>query len=347
METIKNYLESMFSNLPNTPEVKKAKEELWQMMEDKYNELIEEGLSDNAAVGTVISEFGNLDELAGELGIHNVVEISESEDRKEITLETAKEYLAAAKKKAFQIALGVAFCIMSIIPVMVFDALGFNDDIGGVLMFPIVAVGVILFIYSSVMMKKWEYLKKEACSMDFATTEYVKEEEAHFVRKYALQLAIGVALCVISVVPASLLDEINFYKGRIDLDDLGGALMFILVAGGVFLIVYAANIKGSFETLFKAKARRMKVTEEHGELTDRNEDGYSEGNIYTYSEAEKNDKYISPDAKLVMEVYWPTITCIYLSWSFLTFDWYITWVIWPIAAVLHEVLNSILTKRTV
>ena len=61
MKTIKNYLESMFAKLPNTPEVKKAKDELWQMMEDKYNELIAEGMSDNAAVGTVISEFGNLD----------------------------------------------------------------------------------------------------------------------------------------------------------------------------------------------------------------------------------------------------------------------------------------------
>ena len=37
METIKNYLESMFSNLPNTPEVKKAKEELWQMMANIMN----------------------------------------------------------------------------------------------------------------------------------------------------------------------------------------------------------------------------------------------------------------------------------------------------------------------
>ena len=36
METIRNYLESMFANLPGTPEVRRAKDELWQMMEDKY-----------------------------------------------------------------------------------------------------------------------------------------------------------------------------------------------------------------------------------------------------------------------------------------------------------------------
>ena len=69
MDTIKSYLETMFANLPATTEVLKAKDELWGMMEDKYNELISEGKSENEAVGTVISEFGNLDELAETLGL--------------------------------------------------------------------------------------------------------------------------------------------------------------------------------------------------------------------------------------------------------------------------------------
>ena len=71
METIRNYLNTMFAGLPDTPEVRKAFEELSAMMEDKYSELIEEGRSENEAVGTVISEFGNLEELAQTLGIEN------------------------------------------------------------------------------------------------------------------------------------------------------------------------------------------------------------------------------------------------------------------------------------
>ena len=51
METIKSYLETMFANMPNTPEVIRAKTELLGMMEDKYNELIQEGKSENEAVG--------------------------------------------------------------------------------------------------------------------------------------------------------------------------------------------------------------------------------------------------------------------------------------------------------
>ena len=57
MEAIRNYLETMFLNLPNTPEVYKAKNELWQMMEDKYTELKNEGKWEYDAVGTVIGDF--------------------------------------------------------------------------------------------------------------------------------------------------------------------------------------------------------------------------------------------------------------------------------------------------
>ena len=71
MDTIRNYLNAMFAGLPDTPEVRRAYEELAAMMEDKYTELMEEGVTENEAVGTVISEFGNLEELAQTLGIED------------------------------------------------------------------------------------------------------------------------------------------------------------------------------------------------------------------------------------------------------------------------------------
>ena len=51
METILNYLDNMFVNMPKTPEVLRAKEDLAEMMEDKYNELIAEGRLQNEAIG--------------------------------------------------------------------------------------------------------------------------------------------------------------------------------------------------------------------------------------------------------------------------------------------------------
>ena len=116
METIKNYLDAMFANMPNTPEVKKAKAELLTMMEDKYNELIAEGETENSAVGTVISEFGNLDELADDLGLTKEVEetkerVSEK-PRRFVSMEEAKNYLNEERKNGILIGIGVMLCIM-------------------------------------------------------------------------------------------------------------------------------------------------------------------------------------------------------------------------------------------
>lgn len=69
MDVIVAYLETMFSPYPATPRLEEAKSELRAMMEDKYTELLANGRSHNEAVGQVITEFGNLDELAPVLGI--------------------------------------------------------------------------------------------------------------------------------------------------------------------------------------------------------------------------------------------------------------------------------------
>lgn len=122
METIRNYLETMFLKLPNTPEVYKAKNELWQMMEDKYTELKEEGKSENEAVGIVISEFGNLDELANDHGISQFVESQPMPQGKTLSLDQAKSYLADAGKSAYRTSLGVMLCVLSVCGPIFFDA---------------------------------------------------------------------------------------------------------------------------------------------------------------------------------------------------------------------------------
>lgn len=77
MDTIRVYLDNMFKTLPNNQKVREAKAELFSMMEDKYYLLKEEGKSENEAIGIVISEFGNLDEVANTLGISREVNSGE------------------------------------------------------------------------------------------------------------------------------------------------------------------------------------------------------------------------------------------------------------------------------
>ena len=143
MDTIKSYLETMFANLPATTEVLKAKDELWGMMEDKYNELISEGKSENEAVGTVISEFGNLDELAETLGL-NRQSSAPVDNRRTLTQDEARSFVSAGSRHAFLTALGVFLCIFSVVPAAACSAFhnNFLQTMGTVALFIIVACGV-------------------------------------------------------------------------------------------------------------------------------------------------------------------------------------------------------------
>ena len=57
MDALIEYLNNLFSKVTDTPDILRAKAELLQMMEDKYEELIADGKSEDEAVGIVIKEF--------------------------------------------------------------------------------------------------------------------------------------------------------------------------------------------------------------------------------------------------------------------------------------------------
>ena len=326
MQAIRNYLETMFMNLPNTPEVLRAKEELWQMMEDKYTELKNEGKSENEAVGTVISEFGNLDELAEELGIHQFMELPEvvaEQPRRTITMEDTKQFLHDKARQAFQVAFGVLLCIVSPVGIIISEAVHINELIGVLALFLCIVVAVGMFVFSGISIKKWDFLKQEPCSLDFETTNYVHEKKDYNRGIFALFLVIGIGLCILSVIPVIIFGEINLHLQAVNLESMGAAFLLLFVAIGVFLIVYGSMIYGSFDELLKVNDVR------------------TVGGNYV---PEQKEQYMTPAMTTIMEVYWPTITCIYLIWSFLTFEWWVSWIIWPVAAIVHSILKSIFRK---
>lgn len=329
METIRNYLETMFSNLPNTPEVIRAKNELWQMMEDKYTELKSDGKTENEAVGTVISEFGNLDELSEDLGIRQFVHFKTAEPGKRtVTKEDGRRYLKENTSHAFMIALGVFLCIISPLGAILFDKTSLSDLGGALFLFLCVAAAVSLFIISGIMHQRWEYLKKEPCTMDFATTAFIKDEKERNRLSYSLFLTIGIALCILSVVPSIIITKLNMKIAWMHKYDMGAVLLFLFVAVGVFMIVMASIVNGGYNTLLKINSPD------------------TVGGNFVPSQQSKV-VYSNQTVKAIMSVYWSTVTCIYLIISFLTFEWGITWIIWPIAAVIEALIKNIWKKQEV
>ena len=315
METIKNYLDSMFGSLPDTMEVKKAREELYQMMEDKYLELKGEGKSENEAIGIVITEFGNLDEIIKELGIQNK-EMAVSHGGKEptyVSMSQAKEYLDVVKKYAIYIALGVMLCICSPVTLVFLggysEVSALNEEVAGfaglIVLFILIAVGVVLFIYTGSQLSQYEYLKKEVIRLDRSTELYIKEEQRRNRPSYSIKIAIGVVLCIISVIPV-------LYTGFFFSDFaaiVAVCMLLLMIAISVLFFVTAGMQEDAYKILLQ------------------------EGDY----EKKKKGKV----AEAISSVYWCVVTAIYLGWSFITFKWGVTWIIWPVAGLLYGAIMAI------
>lgn len=172
MDVIMAYLDTMFSAYPQTPRLLEAKRELRAMMEDAYSDLIDAGHSHNEAVGRVITDFGNLDELAPTLGISSEigqnalgeaetvasdpVPVVTSSPKPPLTLEEAQGYADARRRAQPKLAIAVALFVLA--PAAMFLVIGLtnlssatlvensNGALGLIPLLVLIAVGVLLVL---------------------------------------------------------------------------------------------------------------------------------------------------------------------------------------------------------
>ena len=377
MDTIKKYLESMFEHLPKTLEVMRAKDELYSMMEDKYNELISEGKKENEAIGIVISEFGNLDELAEGLGLNKVLDNIVSSDRRYVSRQEADDYVDAAVSRRFMLSLGILLCILSPAGPILLDSvasatgLEFFTGIGVAFMFLCAAIGVGFIVFSSYMTKSWSFLRKQPCYIDDETIDYLKTEKEESQTASGMILAVGIMLCIVSVIPVIALNTaLNI---PIISDGVGPSMLFTLVAVGVFLIVFSSGRNKAYKKLLSlnkkvfaqesmqqfadtssqsscsdpymssntASGESVNIERVSGEVVE------SDNKSKSYSSYEKpeqssdsTEKKVKNFIRAMVKDYWKSVLCIYIIWSFFTFSWGSSWIIWPLAAIFRRPIEQ-------
>lgn len=317
METIRNYLENMFMNLPDTEEVARARIELGQMMEDKYEELRRGGKSDNEAVAIVISEFGNLNELADELGINDQIQKqnSESEQAHSFSLDDVKKYLEATVQSSKLIAAGVCLLIISSASFLLFTS---NRNVALIMFFVLIGVGVCGVVSGGLRRKGWPYVGEEPLKMDFLTTKYIKDDMSRFQPRQTLCITIGVFLCILCAMPSAVVNGA--------MSNLAHAALFGMVGAAVYLFIVAGMRSSAYKNLlYGTGTEKMSKLEKEAR--------------------ERAEEDCSPVGKAILSVYWPTILCIYLAWSFLTFAWGISWLIWPVAAAGRALIVEIFRRK--
>ena len=104
-------------------------------------------------------------------------------------------------------------------------------------------------------------------------------------------------------------------------------MLFLFIAAGVLLLIYSAG--------------KNRIYEEILQMNDRSTIAGS-----NVPQSEEEITYTNEKVATVMSVYWHTVTCIYLIWSFLTFQWWRTWIIWPVAAIIRSLVNSAFGEKT-
>ncbi len=318
MDAIKSYLENMFLHLPKTNEVLRAKEELAQMMEDKYNQLRSEGRTENEAVGQVISEFGNLEELAETLGIPQEVKDLESETQHiTMTDSEVERYLQVSKETSKQVASGVAIILLGVAILIFLNALAERGvlaeniaqamGVGGLLL--LIALAVYIFIMAGMKGEKYEQLETTPVKIDPYLHDRIAQMKEGYRPGFARRIAGGVAIILLSVVALV----------TVAILEVGGDFTLMLLVAG--LLVAVALAVGLFITSSSQMEAYDKLLNE-GDYTLQ----HKSGNSFA-------EKISSP--------YWMLVVAIYLTWSFISDAWGISWIIWPIAGVLFGLIAAI------
>ncbi|GAA0123245.1 MAG: hypothetical protein KID00_05885 [Clostridium argentinense] len=316
METIKNYLDNIFATLPKNDETLKLKEELLYNMEDKYNELKENGKTENEAIGIVISEFGNIDELLEEFHIESV---EDNNNIRTISIEEAENFMMDKEKYGIITAIGVLLCILAPAALVFIEEIistnmfnfgvygQISNVIGVAVLLILIAIAVGLFIYSGINLEKYKYLEG-----DFKLPHHVKNKiekrKEEFASTFTGNSIAGVVICVLSPVALIILSSIKV--NDYDLSNYGVVILLVMVAVAVFMFVRVGSVKGSYNMLLQVE-------------------DYSE-------KSKKNSKVIGAVAAVV----WPVATAIFLISGLMFGAWSICWIIFPITGILFGAFSG-------
>ena len=240
--------------------------------------------------------------------------------RRSVSMEEANAFLQVRERNAGQIAVGVLLCIAS--PILVILLTGGMEagrfpvtevqatGLGLVALFAMIGGAVALFVISGLRSRGFAYLENEAIDTLYGVSGMVRERKARFQSTHALQLTLGIVLCVVAVVPIFVA---MLFFGEEDFPVIvGTCCMLAIIAVGVLLIVRSSILWSGFQMLLE------------------------EGDYSPEAKADRR-RYGSLGG-----IYWGLVTAVYLCISFITNAWERTWIIWPVTAVAYGAVFGII-----
>lgn len=274
--------------------------------------------------GTSVPDLEKILQLATLFGVttdyllKDAIEEEETAEAEESTLRRLSlaethEYLHLRKRAAWRIAIGVMLCILSPVVLILLGGMAeygmlpltetLAGTIGLVILLLLIAAAVILFVRTGFESEPYEFLEKEFFDTEYGVTGLVKEKQKAFRDTYVRFNILGTVLCVLSPMPLFLSapaenDMLSIYAV---------ATLLSMVAVGVFLFVLVGVRWGAYQRIL------------------------GEGDFTPEKKAEEKRH------ETISTIYWLIATALYLTVSFLTGKWGITWVVWPISGILYPI----------
>ena len=294
--------------------------ELWNVSTD-YLLKEEEVLEEAAAPETEPEQNGDTyREFSRDFEGNDYREQKASQRRRRVSREEVADFLALSREAAPRIATGVLLCILSPVCLLLMSVLSeksriFGDvalmpenvagAVGLVVLLVLVAIAVAVFITTGMRLSQYEYMEKEWLEIPEDVVRMVAAEKENFAVTFRYSITIGVVMCIVGVIP---LVALSIFTQEDLFLVIGVCVLLVFVAVGVFFIIHAGMIHASYDKLLQTG-------------------DYTPGN----KKAEK-----------LSGAYWSIVVAIYLGYSFLTGNWGISWVIFPVAGVLFGAISAVL-----
>lgn len=261
--------------------------------------------------------------LKDDMTFEEYTERDETSDKKPVDLNGALSYLEAIKIYAKQLAIGAAMCVAApavLVFIVGISLLFANENtaailvgIGVVALLCIVAAAVAVFIISSGRMKRYKHFTDGKFELSYGVSGIIGEKKNEFSKVFTGKIVAGVVLCILSAAPLII-------------GGVASASDFVLVCLTALLLAVVAVAVGFFVSASTVSGGYKRLLQE--------EEFSPEGR----KNAERIEKFEG--------IYWPAIVIVYLASSFLTKRWDITWIIWPVAALLFACLSAAFSKKT-
>lgn len=175
--------------------------------------------------------------------------------------------------------------------------------------------GVVRVLSANKFASDFEEIDSKQFELEYGADGVIKKIKDQYKDTHSRMMTVGIAICILSAAPIfiSLIFEGNDYFESIII--LSVVATVIIASFGVNLIVKTAIYWDYLNNLLKPRLER-----EHEVKVDKTTEAFA-------------------------SIYWSLITIVYLAYSFITGNWGLSWLIWPIAGLLFGAIEAIIEVR--